>query len=333
MPSISSRLHYFPNSAISMMARLAEGSQAINLAQGLPDFDPPAELLSAAQEALRAGHNQYSSTWGAPRLRQALAAKQSRFTGIALNPDEHVTVTVGGTEALLATLAAITEPGDKVIVFSPFYEAYIVDLRLLNAEPIFIPLHPPALTFDPDELRQAFQAGARVVILCNPSNPTGKVFSPDELRTIAVLAQEYDAYVLADEIYEHIVYSPNRHTYIASLPGMFERTISCSSLSKTYAVTGWRVGWAIAATEISSGLRKVHDFLAVCAPTPLQEAATTALELPSSYYQQIAADYTRKRDFFLGCLDQAGLSYIRPQGAYYVLVDISPFGFKDDYEF
>ncbi len=333
MPHTSSRLKYFPNSAISMMARLADQRQAINLAQGVPDFDPPAELLAAAQRALSAGHNQYSSTWGAPHLRQALAAKQGHFAGLAIDPDEHVTVTVGGTEALLAALAAVTEPGDKVIVFSPFYEAYIVDSHLLAAEPIYIPLHPPDLTFNPDDLRRAFQSGARLLVLCNPSNPIGKVFSLNELQTIAALTQEYDAFVLADEIYEHIVYSPYQHTYIASLPGMFERTISCSSLSKTYAVTGWRVGWAIASAEISSGLRKVHDFLSVCAPTPLQEAAATALAFPLSYYQQMTADYTRKRDIFLGRLDQAGLEYISPQGAYYVLVDISPFGFKDDYEF
>jgi aspartate/methionine/tyrosine aminotransferase len=333
MPYTSSRLNYFPNSAISMMARLAEGRGAINLAQGVPDFDPPAELLAAAQHALRSGHNQYSSTWGAPRLRRALAAKHSHFTGLFIDPDEHVTITVGGTEALLAALATVTEPGDQVIVFSPYYEAYIVDSHLLAAHPIYIPLHPPELTFDPAELRRAFQAGGRVLVLCNPSNPTGKVFSRTELETIAALAQEYDAFILADEIYEHIVYPPNQHTYIASLPGMFDRVISCSSMSKTYSVTGWRVGWAISAPGITSGLRKVHDFLSVCAPTPLQEAAAIALEFPWSYYQQMTADYTRKRDVFLGCLELAGLSYIQPQGAYYVLMDISPFGFKDDYEF
>jgi aspartate/methionine/tyrosine aminotransferase len=333
MPPTSSRLDYFPNSAISMMARLAEQYQAINLAQGVPDFDPPPELLLAAARSLSAGYNQYSSTWGSPRLRQALAHKQSHFTGLNIDPDEHVTITVGGTEALLAALVAVTNPGDQVIVFSPHYEAYIVDSHLLAAEPVHVPLRPPDFTFDPDELRQAFQAGGRVLVLCNPSNPTGKVFSPEELQTIASLAQEYDAFVLADEIYEHIVYSPHQHTYISSLPGMFARTISCSSLSKTYAVTGWRVGWAVAAPAITTGLRKVHDFLSVCAPTPLQEAAVTALEFPLSYYQQMLAEYTRRRDIFLGYLRDAGLHFIEPQGAYYVLVDVSPFGFKDDYEF
>jgi aspartate/methionine/tyrosine aminotransferase len=333
MPLPSSRLNYFPNSAISLMARLAEQYQAINLAQGVPDFDPPAELLLAASRALSAGYNQYSSTWGSPRLRQALAQKQSAFTGLTIDPNEHVTITVGGTEALLAALVAVTNPGDQVIVFSPHYEAYIVDSHLLAAEPVHIPLRPPDFTFDPDELRRAFQAGARVLVLCNPSNPTGKVFSSEELHSIAALAQEYDAFVLADEIYEHIVYSPHQHTYLSSLPGMFERTISCSSLSKTYAVTGWRVGWAIAAPAVSAGLRKVHDFLSVCAPTPLQEAAVTALEFPMRYYQQMQADYTRRRDIFLGYLREAGLHFIEPKGAYYVLVDISPFGFKEDYEF
>jgi aspartate/methionine/tyrosine aminotransferase len=333
MPKISSRLSYFPNSAISSMARLAEQYHAISLAQGVPDFDPPSELLAAAEKAIRSGYNQYSSTWGSARLRQAIASKQSHFTGLEIDPNLHVTVTIGGTEALLATLAAVTSEGEKVVVFSPHYEAYIVDSRLLGAEVLHIPLHPPSLAFDPDDLRRAFDQGGRALILCNPANPTGKVFSPVELQVIANLAQEYDAFVLADEIYEHIVYAPFQHTYIASLPGMFERTISCSSVSKTYAVTGWRVGWAIAAQPISAGLRKVHDFLSVCAPTPLQEAAVTALEFPDSYYETMLAEYTERRNLFLGFLKKAGMNFIEPQGAYYVLLDISPFGFKDDYAF
>ena len=333
MPETSSRLEVFPNSAISYMARLAEQYRAINLAQGVPDFDPPSELLAAAERAIRGGHNQYSPSWGSFRLRQAISAKHSHFSGLEIDPDQNITVTVGGTEALLATLTAITDPGDKVIVFSPHYEAYIVDSRLLDAQIVHISLHPPELTFDPDDLRLAFKNGARVLILCNPANPTGKVFSQSELQIIADLAQEYDAFVLADEIYEHIVYPPNSHMYIASLPGMFERTISCSSVSKTYAVTGWRVGWAIAAPKVSAGLRKVHDFLSVCAPTPLQEASETALKFPWSYYDQMLAEYSARRDLFLGYLRSAGLTFIDPQGAYYVLVDISPFGFADDFEF
>ncbi len=333
MPHTSSRMNYFPNSAISMMARLAAQYDAINLAQGVPDFDPPAALLAAARRALQAGHNQYSSTWGSPRLRQALAEKQSHFTGLEIDPDEHVTITVGGTEALLASLIALTDPGDKVIVFSPYYEAYIVNSHLLGVEPIFIPLHPPELIFDPDELRRSFQAGGRVLVLCNPSNPTGKVFSRQELKIIADLVKEYDAFVLVDEIYEHFFYPPYQHTYFAALPGMFEHTISCSSLSKTYAVTGWRVGWAIAPSPVADGVRKAHDFLTVCAPTPLQEAAVTALQFPWSYYDQMVEKYTRRRDVLLESLMRADLPYIEPQGAYYVLVDISAFGFKDDYEF
>lgn len=333
MPKTASRLNAIPSSAISQMVRLAEQHHAISLAQGVPDFDPPPELLAAAEQALCNGFNQYSSTWGSPRLRQAIAHKHASFSGMPIDPDGDVTVTVGGTEALLATLAAITDPGDRVLIFSPHYEAYIVDSHLLGAIPVHIPLHPPELTFDPDDLRREFKAGARAIILCNPANPTGKVFSPAELQTIAGLAQEYDAFVLADEIYEHIIYAPAQHTYISRLPGMFERTISCSSLSKTYAATGWRVGWAIAPSEITAGLRKVHDFLAVCAPTPLQEASVTALQLPMSYYNDLQEQYTRRRDLFLADLDRAGLSYIRPQGAYYALVDISPFGFTDDYAF
>jgi aminotransferase len=333
MPNTVTRLQMIPNSAISQMARLAEQHHAISLAQGVPDFDPPAELIKAAEDALHGGYNQYSSTWGSPRLRQALAHKHSLFSGLPIDPDREVTVTVGGTEALLASLASVTEPGERVLVFSPHYEAYIVDSHLLGAVPIHIPLHPPELTFDPDDLRREFEAGARVIVLCNPANPTGKVFSLAELHTIASLAQEYSAFVLADEIYEHITYAPYQHTYISSLDGMFERTISCSSLSKTYAATGWRVGWAIAPPEITSGLRKIHDFLAVCAPTPLQEASVTALQLPLSYYTELQALYTQRRDIFLASLDQTGLSYIHPQGAYYVLVDISPFGFEDDYTF
>lgn len=330
---MSTRIDDFPNSAISYMARLADQYQAVNLAQGVPDFDPPPELLAAAQQAIQNGYNQYSPTWGLPDLRLALARKQQLFTGLEIEPNQHITITVGGTEALLAALTAITNPGDKIIIFSPYYEAYIVDSLLLRLHPIFVPLHPPDLSFDPQALRKAFQSGGRVLVLCNPSNPCGKVFSRQELEIIASLSQEFDAFVVADEIYEHIVYSPQQQIYLSSLPGMFDRTISCSSVSKTYGVTGWRIGWAIADAAISSGLRKVHDFLAVCAPTPLQQAAATALNFPMSYYKQIQTDYTRRRDLFLGYLKDARLNYIEPQGAYYVLVDISPFGFTDDYEF
>jgi aminotransferase len=290
-------------------------------------------MLAAAGQALLSGHNQYTATWGSPRLRKALADKHNRFSGLEIDPEQHVTITVGDTEAILAALITITNPGDPVVIFSPHYEAYLVDARLLNARPVHVPLHPPELTFDPDDLRKAFQAGARALVLCNPANPTGKVFTLEELQTIASLAQEYDVTVIADEIYEHIVYAPHQHTYIASLPGMFDRTISCSSLSKTYAATGWRVGWAIAPPAISDGLRKVHDFLSVCAPSPLQEGAVTALEFPATYYERMLAEYERKRDLFIDLLSKANLRFIQPQGAYFVLVDISDFGFEDDFDF
>lgn len=333
MPSVAHRLNHFTESVIREMTRVAEETGAINLSQGYPDFDPPEALLAAAERALREGHNQYSITWGSPRFRQALAEKQGRFMGLDLHPDEHITVTCGSTEAMMAALMAVCNPGEKVIIFSPFYENYSADTVLSGAVPLFVPLRLPDFQFDPDELRAAFKQGVKALVLCNPSNPTGKVFSEEELDYIAALAQEYDAFVITDEVYEHIIYEPYRHTYIASLPGMFERTLSCSSLSKTYAVTGWRLGYVIAPPAISEAVRKVHDFLTVGAPAPLQEAAATALRFPAVYYDDLQAAYTARRDILLSYLDAAGLRYNRPQGAYYVLVDISPFGFEDDTDF
>ena len=333
MPATSSRTTLFTESVIREMTRVAEQTGAINLSQGYPDFDPPEALLAAAEQALRSGCNQYSVTWGASSFRRALAAKLTRFMGLEILPDEHLTVTCGSTEAMMAALMAVCDPGDKVIIFSPFYENYGADTILSGAQPLFVPLHPPDFLFDPDELRGAFQQGVKALVLCNPSNPSGKVFSRAELEFIAGLAHEYDAFVITDEVYEHIIYAPHQHTYIASLPGMFERTISCSSLSKTYAITGWRLGYAVAPLAVSDSLRKVHDFLTVGAPHPLQQAAVTALGFPDSYYQQLQAEYTQRRDIFLGYLDAAGLRYTRPQGAYYVLIDIAPFGFADDTQF
>jgi len=333
MPETAYRLKNFTESVIREMTRVAEKHRAINLAQGFPDFDPPTELLEAAKRALQNGYNQYSVTWGSPRFRQALARKQTHFMGREIHPDEHITVTCGSTEAMMSALMTACNPGDKAIVFSPFYENYVADAILSGAEPVYVPLRPPGFTFDPDELRRAFQQGAKALVLCNPSNPSGKVFSRQELETIAELAQEFDAFVVTDEVYEHIVYAPHQHTYIASLPGMFERTLSCSSLSKTYAITGWRLGYVIAPLEISQGVRKVHDFLTVGAPAPLQEAAVTALNFPNLYYQQLQAGYTHRREMFLNYLERSGLRYSRPQGAYYVLIDISDFGFPDDTRF
>jgi aspartate/methionine/tyrosine aminotransferase len=333
MPAIAKRLNLFSESLIRDMTRIAIEHNAINLSQGFPDFDPPAELVDAAKRAMDGGHHQYAITWGAPRFRQALARKQSHWMGLPLDPDAHIVVTCGSTEAMMAAMMTVCNPGDRVIAFSPFYENYGADAILSGATPVFVPLYPPDFEFDPEELRRAFATGVKALILCNPSNPTGKVFTREELQFIAELAQEYDAFIITDEVYEHIVYEPHQHTYIAGLPGMFERTISCSSLSKTYAVTGWRLGYVIASSEVIGGARKVHDFLTVGAPAPLQEAAVTALDFPLSYYEELQAAYTRRRDCFLGHLDRAGLQYTVPQGAYYVLVDISDFGFADDTAF
>ena len=252
---------------------------------------------------------------------------------LPLDPETNIVVTCGSTEAMMVAMLTACNPGDKVIVFSPFYENYVADMILSGAEPIYVPLRPPDFAFDPDELRRAFEQRPKALILCNPSNPSGKVFTRDELLFIAQLAEEYDVFIITDEVYEHILYAPHRHIYFASLPGMFARTISCSSLSKTYSITGWRLGYVIASPDVIKRARNVHDFLTVGAPAPLQEAAVAALELPDSYYQELQAAYTERRDVFLGYLDQAGLSYTRPQGAYYVLVDISEFGWNDDTAF
>jgi len=333
MVKLAKRLENFTESIIRDMTRVADEFGAINLAQGYPNFDPPEALVDAAVAALRAGHHQYGLTSGTPNFRSALAHKQSRMMGMALDPDLHVTATCGSTEAMLAAFMTVVNPGDKVIIFSPVYENYIPDTILSGASPIYIPLHPPAFSIDMDELRSGFEQGVRALILCNPNNPTGKVFSLDELKSIAALAIEYDVVVIVDEVYEHIVYAPDQHTYLATLPGMFERTISCGSLSKTYAITGWRLGYAIAPPKITEGICKVHDFLTIGAPTPLQEAAVTALNFPDSYYQKVRIEYSQRRDIFLDYLDRIGINYTRPQGAYYVMVDISSFDFNDDTAF
>lgn len=325
MPKTSQRIKGFGESVIRRMTRIANQYGAINLSQGFPDFAPPAELLCAAHEVIDKGPHQYAVTWGSPAFRQALARKQSHFMGLELDPEQHLVVTCGSTEAMIAALLTVCEPGDKVIVFSPFYENYGADSILSGAEPLFVPLKPPAFTFDEAELEAAFAQGAKALILCNPSNPCGKVFSLDELQIIARLAERYDTFVITDEVYEHIVYPPHQHHYFAALPGMFERTISCSSLSKTYSITGWRLGYAIAPSQVIDGIRKVHDFLTVGAAAPLQEAAVTALNFKEKYYQELTADYSAKRERFLGWLDKAGLDYFPPEGAYYVLVDIGRF--------
>jgi aspartate/methionine/tyrosine aminotransferase len=333
MPPTAVRLEGFTESVIREMTRVADECGAINLSQGFPDFGPPAALVEAAVEALHAGFHQYAVTWGAPRFRRALAEKQRRFMGIDLDPEAHITVTCGSTEAMMTALMTVCNPGDKVIAFSPFYENYGADTILAGAEPIYVPLRPPAFEFDPDELAAAFKKGVKALVLCNPANPSGRVFRRDELEIIADLARQHDAYVITDEVYEHIVYAPHQHTYIASLPGMFERTLSCSSLSKTYAITGWRLGYVIAPEPVTKAARKVHDFLTVGAPAPLQEAAVTALTFPTTYYDDLRQAYAARRDLFLGYLEQAGLEHTVPEGAYYTLVNIEPFGAESDTAF
>jgi len=330
MPSTATRLSVFTESVIRGMTRLANQHGAINLSQGFPDFDPPEEILSALEKATRGPFHQYAVTWGAPRFRQALARKIRHFSGLEIDPDRHLVVTCGSTEAMMVAMMTACNPGDKVIVFSPFYENYAADAILSGATPIYVSLRAPDFGFDLEELAAAFAQKPKAIIVCNPSNPTGKVFSQTELLQILALAEEHDVFVITDEPYEHIVYEPRRHIAFASLPGAFSRTITCNSLSKTYSITGWRLGYVMAAPEVIRQARKVHDFLTVGAAAPLQEAAVAGLELPDSYYAGLLEQYTRKRDLFLGYLEQTGLPFTRPQGAYYVMADISSLGFPTD---
>jgi len=333
MPALSKRIENFTDSVIRRMTRIANKYGAVNLSQGFPDFDPPVELKESLKKVADGSIHQYAVTWGATNFREALARKQSRFMKLEIDPETQIAVTCGSTEAMIASMLTVCNPGDKVIVFSPFYENYTADAILSGAEPIYVQLKPPYFNFDVDELEAAFKQKPKALILCNPSNPTGKVFTREELLIIAGFALKYDAFVITDEVYEHIVYEPYKHVYFASLPGMFERTISCSSLSKTYSITGWRLGYVIAPAGIIDGIRKVHDFLTVGAAAPLQEAAITGLNFEDEYYRKLQALYTEKKDFFLKGLDALGLKYTNPQGAYYVMVDISEFGATNDVDF
>ena len=333
MPRLSKRTETFTDSVIRRMTRISNQYKAVNLSQGFPDFDPPKELLDRLAEVAKEDFHQYSITWGAQNFREALAEKQSRFMGRKIEPNAEIVVTCGSTEAMMAAMMTVADPGDKVIVFSPFYENYGADTILSGAEPIYVPLYPPDFHFDPEELESAFRQKPKALILCNPSNPCGKVFTYDELKIIADLSEKYDTFVITDEVYEHIVYAPHKHTYFASLPNMWERTISCSSLSKTYSITGWRLGYIIASPQIIDVAKKVHDFLTVGAAAPLQEAAVTGLRFKDEYYRQLADKYTEKRDLFLKGLDDIGITHTIPQGAYYVLLDISEFGYESDLEF
>lgn len=333
MKALSKRTETFTDSVIRRMTRIANQYDAINLSQGFPDFDPPKEILNRLEQVAHEDFNQYAITWGAQNFRDALAKKQSKYMNLDLDSNKNIVVTCGSTEAMMAAMMSVCDPNDKAIVFSPFYENYGADTILCGANPIYVPLHPPVFNFDKKELENAFKQNPKALILCNPSNPCGKVFSKEELEYIASLAIKYDTYVITDEVYEHIVYAPYKHTYFASLPGMFERTISCSSLSKTYSITGWRLGYCIAPENIIEQLKKVHDFLTVGAAAPLQEAAVVGLEFSDAYYDELQKLYTHKKDLFINGLKELNIPHTEPQGAYYVMVDISEFGYDSDLDF
>ena len=325
MKPLSARVGLFTDSVIRRMTRISDEYDAINLSQGFPDFDPPRELMDALARVAYEGPHQYSVTYGAPNLRAALAEKYRRTTGVEADPETQVLVTCGGTEAMMSAMMALCDPGDRVLVFSPFYENYGADAILSGAEPIYIPLVPPDYRFDPVLIEEGFRAGAKAIVICNPSNPCGKVFTREELQLIGELAARYDAYVVTDEVYEHMVYAPAVHTAMAGLPGMAERTITCNSLSKTFSITGWRLGYLIGPEAVVEAARKVHDFLTVGAPSPLQEAAVTGLGFGEEYYRDLNTLYRKKRDYFLAGLDRLGLKHNVPQGTYFVMVEITDF--------
>ena len=334
MKSLSTRTASFTDSVIRRMTRISNKYGAVNLSQGFPDFDPPKEITDRLAEVAATGPHQYALTWGAQNFREALAAKQKHFSGMDVNPDAEIVVTCGSTEAMMAAMMTVCNPGDKVVIFSPFYENYGADTILSGAEPVYVSLKPPAFDFDANELEEAMRKpGVKALVLCNPSNPCGKVFTRAELSVIAELAIRYDIYVITDEVYEHILYKPNEHVYMATLPGMRERTIICNSLSKTYSITGWRLGYVIAPPEIADRVKKVHDFLTVGAAAPLMEAAVTGLRFDDTYYEELQNHYTHMRALFTDGLADIGLPFTKPQGAYYVMVDIGAFGYESDLDF
>jgi len=325
MPQISNRVQTFTDSVIRRMTRISNEYGAINLSQGFPDYDPPKEMLDRLAQVAMEGPHQYSITFGAKNLRDAIARKQGNAIGRTIDPETEVLVTCGDTEAMMCAMMTICNPGDKVMVFSPFYENYGADAILSGADPIYIPLVPPEYNFDIQLIEEGFRSGAKAIIVCNPSNPCGKVFTKAELEAIGALALKYDAYVVTDEVYEHMVYAPHVHTCMAALPGMFDHTITCNSLSKTYSITGWRLGYIVGPAVVVEAAKKVHDFLTVGAAAPLQEAAVTGLNFGPEYYEELQALYTRKRDYFCKGLDEVGLKHNVPQGTYFVMVDISDF--------
>ena len=325
MPQLSNRVETFTDSVIRRMTRISDACGAINLSQGFPDFDPPKPILDALAYVAYHGPHQYSVTFGAENFREALAKKVSGSLGRMPDPDKEIVVTCGGTEAMMCAVMTVCNPGDKILVFSPFYENYGADAILSGADPIFVPLVPPSYDFDLELLEDGFRQGAKAIIVCNPSNPCGKVFTREELTAIGQLALKYDAFVITDEVYEHLVYAPYTHIAAASLPGMADHVITCNSLSKTYSITGWRLGYLIAPAPVAEAAKKVHDFLTVGAPAPLQEAAVAGLNFPESYYDELRALYTEKRDHFLAGLGRIGLKHNVPQGTYFVMVDIGDF--------
>ncbi|OLB06071.1 MAG: aminotransferase [Candidatus Rokubacteria bacterium 13_2_20CM_69_15_1] len=334
---ISTRVQGFTESVIREMTRVVDARGGVNLAQGMPNFPPPRELLEAAHRAIEGDFHQYAITWGAPSLRRAIADKYAKVYGMDVDPERNVTVCCGSTETMLSTLLAVLNPGDEVIIFEPFYENYGPGCIISGAEPVFVPLEPPDFAFDPDRLTKAVTPRTRAIILNSPNNPTGKVFSRAELETIATLCREHNLLAITDEIYEHIVYDGLGHTPIATLPGMAERTVTISGISKSYSVTGWRVGYAIAPAGLSVGIRRAHDFVTVGAPHLLQEAAVTALGLPDAYYVRLREEYQARRDLLWGYVEKAGFVAWKPRGAYYILTDVAHFltqyGVKDDTAF
>jgi len=333
MRPLSERTARFSESLIRRMTRISNECGAINLSQGFPDFDPPKMLMDSLAQVAYAGPHQYPVTWGAPNFRAAVAKKQSHFMGRPLDPDENVLITIGSTEAMIDTLMALCDPGDKVGLFSPYFENYVAEILMVNALPVYVPLIPPEFGFDADMLEDAFRQGIKAFILCNPSNPSGKVFTRAELEIIADLAKKYDVYIITDEVYEHIIFEPYEHVYMNSLPGMWERTVSCSSLSKTYHITGWRLGYAIAPPELLDRIKQCHDFVTVGAPSPLMEACMAGLCAPLSYYDELHAQYEHMKKVFVGGLRDLGFDYTDPQGAYYVMVNVADMARGDDVTF
>ena len=326
MKELSRRNQFFTDSVIRRMTRIAIANNAINLAQGFPDFAPPKELTDRLAEISAIGPHQYPITMGAPNFRQALAKKAGRFMGRTLDPDTNIVVTIGSTEAMMDTIFALTNPGDKIILFSPYFENYHAQAIIADCEPIYVPLVPPEFNFDPNVLEDAFrQPGVKMILICNPSNPSGKVFTYDELKLISELCIKYDVYAVMDEVYEHIIYEGHKHIYMNSLPGMWERTVSCSSLSKTYSITGWRLGYAIACKELMDRIKQYHDFQTVGAASPLMEAAIAGLEMPQSYYEEFGAHYAHMKKIFTTGLKDIGIPFTDPQGAYFVLANIGPY--------